>query len=77
MYYIVVVICEGVLMKKVLRLITDFLPKTQVQASQLQLHISYFLQKCKKGKSSEMELPLLKNDITTIFYRYDACVLLQ
>ena len=28
----------------------DFLPKPQVQASQFQLHISYFLQKCKKGQ---------------------------
>jgi len=27
-------------------------------------HISYFLQKCKKGKPDEMDLPLLKNDIT-------------
>ena len=27
-----------------------------------------------KGKSSEMNLPLLKYNITTIFYRYDACV---
>jgi len=24
-----------------------------------------------------MNLPLIKNDITTIFYRYDTCVLLQ
>jgi len=43
----------------------DILPKPQVQASQFQLHISYFLQKCKKGKPGEMDLPLLKNDITT------------
>jgi hypothetical protein len=41
------------------------LPKPQVQASQFQLHISYFLQNCKKGKSGEMDLPLLENDITT------------
>jgi len=33
--------------------------------------------KSQKGKSSEMNLPLIKNDITTIFYRYDTCVLLQ
>jgi hypothetical protein len=33
------------------------LPKPQVQASQLRLHISYFLQKCKKGKPGEMDLP--------------------
>jgi hypothetical protein len=40
------------------------LPKAQVQAFQFQLHISYFLQNCKKGKPDEMDLPLLKNDIT-------------
>jgi len=45
-------------------LITDILPKPQVQAFQLPVHISYFLQKCKKGKPSEISLPLLKNDIT-------------
>jgi len=45
--------------------ITDILPKPQVQASQLPVHISYFLQNCKKGKPGEMDLPLLKNDITT------------
>jgi hypothetical protein len=28
------------------------------------LHISYFLQNCKKGKSPKKDLPLLKNDIT-------------
>ena len=49
-------------------------PKTQVQESQFKLHISYFLQKCKKGKPHEMDLPNWKNDITTIFYKYDACV---
>ena len=46
-------------------LITRILPYSQVQTTQFQVHISYFLQKCKKGKSSEMELPLLKNDITS------------
>jgi hypothetical protein len=45
-------------------LITDTLPKPQVQASQFQLHISYLFQNCKKGKPDEMDLPLLKNDIT-------------
>jgi hypothetical protein len=43
---------------------TDFLPYSQVQTSQFPLHISYFLQNCKKGKSGEMDLPSLKNDIT-------------
>jgi hypothetical protein len=42
----------------------DILPKPQVQASQFQLHISYLFQNCKKGKPDEMDLPLLKNDIT-------------
>jgi hypothetical protein len=46
-------------------LIADNLPKPQVQASRFPVHISYFLQKCKKGKSGEMDLPLQKNDITT------------
>ena len=40
------------------------LPKPQVQASQFQVHISYLLQKCKKGKPDEMDLPFWKNDIT-------------
>ena len=39
------------------------LPVQQVQTSQFSLHISYFLQNCKKGKPSERSLPLLKNDI--------------
>jgi hypothetical protein len=43
---------------------TDFLPKPKVKASQFQVHISYFLQNCKKGKSPKKDLPLLKNDIT-------------
>jgi hypothetical protein len=34
-----------------------FLPKAQVEAPQFQVHISYFLQKCKKGKPDEMDLP--------------------
>ncbi len=48
-----------------LEISTDNLPKPQVQASQFPVHISYFLQNCKKGKSGEMDLPLLENDITT------------
>jgi hypothetical protein len=63
--------------KEGMRLITCILPKPQVQASQFQLNISYFLQKCKKGKLPKKDLPLLENDITTIFYRYDTCDLLQ
>ena len=50
--------------KEGMRLITYILPKAQVQAFQFPLHISYLLQKCKKGKPGEMDLPLLKNDIT-------------
>jgi len=43
-------------------LITDILPKAQPEANFYWLHISYFLQKC---KPCQMDLPLLKNDITT------------
>ena len=49
-------------------LITDFWPEPQVQATQFQVHISYFLQKCKKGKPGEMSLPFLKNR-SEVFYR--------
>jgi hypothetical protein len=42
----------------------DFLPKVQVRTLQFKMHISYFLQNCKKGKPDEMDLPSLKNDIT-------------
>jgi hypothetical protein len=44
---------------------TDFLPKAQPEMALSILHISYLLQKCKKGKPSKTDLPLLKNDITT------------
>ena len=44
--------------------LTDTLPKAQVEAPQFQVHISHLLQKCKKGKPSKKDLPLLKNDIT-------------
>ena len=57
--------------------ITCFLPKPQVKAPQFPLHISYFLQNCKKSKFPKKGFALLKNDITTIFYRHDTCVLLQ
>ena len=40
-------------------LIADFLPKPKVKASQFPVHISYFLQKCKKGKPSKKNLPYL------------------
>jgi hypothetical protein len=40
------------------------LPKPQVQVPKFPLHISYFLQNYKKGKSPKKDLPLLKNDIT-------------
>ncbi|HYX05223.1 MAG TPA: hypothetical protein VE912_00680, partial [Bacteroidales bacterium] len=40
--------------------ITCFLPKPQVQASQLPVHISYFLQNCKKGKFPKKDLPYQK-----------------
>ena len=34
-----------------------FLPSWQVQALSLKVHISYFLQKCKKGKAQKWDLP--------------------
>ena len=40
------------------------LPKAQPEMALSILHISYFLQNCKKGKPDEMDLPSLKNDIT-------------
>jgi hypothetical protein len=46
-------------------LITDILPKAQVEAPQFQVHISHLLQKCKKDKFPEKEFALFKNDITT------------
>ena len=60
-YYIFVI--KSILSQ--LCLIAYILPKPQVQASQFLLHISYLLQKCKKGKPCRMDLPLLKNDITS------------
>ena len=42
----------------------DILPVQQVQASQFPLHISYFLQKCKKRQNPEKGFALFKNDIT-------------
>ena len=44
--------------------ITCILPVQQVQAPQFQVHISYFLQNCKKGKPPKKVCPSLKNDIT-------------
>ena len=41
-------------------LIKNNLPKPQVKAPQFPLHISYFLQKCKKSKPDEMDLPYWK-----------------
>jgi hypothetical protein len=46
------------ILRKSYRVAVSFiLPKAQVQASQFQVHISYLLQKCKKGKLSKKELP--------------------
>jgi len=42
----------------------DILPKPQVQASQFPLHISYFLQNCKKANPVKWICPFFKNDIT-------------
>jgi len=46
--------------------ITCFLPKPKVKALRFTVHISYFLQKCKKAKLPKDDLLKLKNDITTI-----------
>jgi len=43
----------------------DYLPKPQVQASKVIVHISYFLQNCKKRQTPLEEFALLKNDITS------------
>ena len=45
-------------------LIAYILPKAQPEMALSILHISYFLQNCKKGKPDEMDLPY-ENDITT------------
>jgi len=42
-------------------LIKDTLPKVQVQEPQFKLHISYFLQKCKKSRAKLMTLPQPSN----------------
>ena len=57
MYYIVVLIVVMNQWKEVMWLITDFLPYSQVQASQFPVHISYLLQKCKKSKPRKADLP--------------------
>ena len=44
------------------------LPKVQVQALQFKLHISYFLQKCKKGKPQKKDLTLLKKISEELLY---------
>jgi hypothetical protein len=41
-----------------------YLAKVQPEMNLYQLHISYFLQNCNKGKPRKWDLPLLKNDIT-------------
>jgi hypothetical protein len=48
----------------------DLLPKPKVKASQFQVHISYFLQKCKKGKPSKTDLPSWKT-ISQVFEASD------
>ena len=42
----------------------DILPRWQVQASLFSLQISYFLQKCKKGKPRKKDLPLMISENT-------------
>ena len=52
-----------------------FLPKAQPEMALSILHISYFLQNCKKGKPSKKNLPYLKTisqqffiDMILVFY---------
>jgi hypothetical protein len=49
----VVLIDRAIRYKKAVGVITDIMPKTQVQESQFPLQISYFLQNCKKGKAQK------------------------
>ena len=44
-----------------------YLPKAQAETDSYFMHISYFLQNCKKGKPGKMDLPLLKK-ISQIFW---------
>jgi hypothetical protein len=44
-------------MERGVRLITGYLPKPKVKASQFPVHISYLLQNCKKGKPRKVDLP--------------------
>ena len=64
MHYFVALVIGMSRWEKVMWLITDFLPKPQVQASLFPIHISYFIQNCKKGKPPKIDLPFMKNDIT-------------
>ena len=63
--HIVVINDLKVSMEWKVKLISDILPKSQVQAFQFPVHISYLLQKCKKKQTREKEFALFKNDITT------------
>jgi len=53
--------------------ITCILPVQQVQAPQFQVHISYFLQNCKKGKSPKKDLPSLKKRYYNFWTGYWDC----
>jgi len=50
------------------------LPKPKVKASQFPVHISYFLQQCKKDKSYDMDLPSWKT-ISQVFLASDIYML--
>ena len=41
----------------------DILPQAQPETESCSIHISYFLQNCKKGKPSEMDMPYWKLQI--------------
>jgi len=56
-------------------LITDILPILQSQTPQFPVHISYFLQNCKKRQTPLEEFALIEKRYHTFFFEQDACVL--
>jgi hypothetical protein len=66
-YCFVALIVEMNQWNLVMWLITDTLPYSQVQTPHIQVHISYLLQKCKKGKPRKRICPIEKR-YHKIFY---------
>jgi len=57
--------CWKELMERGMWLITDFLPKANLKP----VLTDYIYHKNEKGKTSELDSPLLKNDITRNFWK--------